>query len=142
VPRRQVLDAVAATLDGVHVLVIEDDPDAREIAARSIHDAGGAVVAVGNATDALAALASGAARADAIVTDIGLPGTDGYDLLTEVRKLPVERGGQAPAIAVTAYASLADAQRALSHGFIAHITKPYEPARLIAAVHSALHLQQ
>lgn len=138
IPKRTGLAAVPATLDGVHVLVIEDDPDAREIASRSIHDAGGAVVAVGNATEALAALASGATRPDAIVTDIGLPGTDGYDLLSEVRKLPMERGGRAPAIAVTAYASDADAQRALKHGFIAHITKPYEPARLIAAVHSAV----
>ena len=135
---RGVSATAAATLDGVHVLVIEDDPDAREIASRSIHDAGGAVIAVGSATEALAALATGASRPDAIVTDIGMPGTDGYELLKEVRKLPEERGGRAPMIAVTAYAGPADEQRALSQGFILHIAKPYEPAHLIAAVHRAV----
>ena len=137
-PRRDTAAGDVNTLDGVRVLVIEDDPDAREIASRSIQDAGGTVIAVGNATDALAALAAGSARPDAIVTDIGLPGTDGYDLLTEVRRLPAERGGTVPAIAVTAYVSGADAQRALSHGFVAHIAKPYEPANLIAVVYNAV----
>jgi len=130
--------AVVARLDGMRILLVEDDPDAREIASQSIEDAGGFVLAVGNATDALAALVAGTARPDAIVSDLGLPGTDGYDLLTEVRKLPKERGGSAPAIAVTAYASAADAQRALTHGFVAHISKPYEPKHLIAAVHDAV----
>jgi PAS domain S-box-containing protein len=125
------------TLDGVHVLIVEDDPDAREIAERSITDAGGSSLAVGNAMDALAALASGTTRMDAIVSDIGLPGTDGHSLLAAVRELPNERGSM-PAIAVTAYASEADAQLAFKSGFAAHITKPYMPATLVAAVRDAL----
>jgi PAS domain S-box-containing protein len=137
-PRRDASEIKTATLDGVRVMVIEDDPDAREIAARSIQDAGGEVIAVANATEALTALVAGSSPPDAIISDIGLPGTDGYDLLREVRKLPRERGGSVPAIAVTAYASAADEQRALSHGFTAHITKPFEPSHLIAAVHNAL----
>jgi CheY-like chemotaxis protein len=127
----------ATTLEGVQVLIVEDDPDARDIAARTIADAGGRSVAVGNATDALAALASNAIKLDALVSDIGLPGTDGYSLLDAVRGLPNGKA-RIPAIAVTAYASPADAQKALSHGFIAHITKPYLPSALVAAVRDAI----
>jgi PAS domain S-box-containing protein len=127
----------ASTLDGVKVLIVEDDPDAREIAERTITDAGGSVVAVGNAMDALAAIAMGGNKLDALISDIGLPGTDGYSLLSAIRELPSERGSM-PAIAVTAYASVADADRALKHGFIAHITKPYLPAELVAAVRDAI----
>lgn len=119
------------------VLIIEDDPDAREIAERSITDAGGTTIAVGNATEALAAIASNSGRLHVLVSDIGLPGTDGYALLDTVRGLPNELG-TIPAIAVTAYASAADAQRALTRGFAAHITKPYVPSVLIAAIRQAL----
>jgi PAS domain S-box-containing protein len=126
-----------STLDGVHVLIVEDDPDAREIAERSIVDAGGTAVAVGNAMEALATLASGAGRPDAMISDIGLPGTDGYSLLDAIRGLPNERGAM-PAIAVTAYASAADARRAIQHGFAAHIPKPYTPSALAAAVREAI----
>jgi PAS domain S-box-containing protein len=126
-----------STLDGIHVLIVEDDPDAREIAERSITDAGGTAVAVGNAMEALATLASGVGRPDAMISDIGLPGTDGYALLDAVRGLPNERGTM-PAIAVTAYASPADAQKALKRGFAAHIPKPYTPSALAAAVREAI----
>jgi PAS domain S-box-containing protein len=125
------------TLDGIRVLIVEDDPDAREIAERSISDAGGSAIAVGNAIDALAALAHGGSRPNALVSDIGLPGTDGYDLLDAVRGLPNALGA-IPAIAVTAYASAADAQLAIKRGFAAHITKPYSPAILVAAVRDAI----
>jgi PAS domain S-box-containing protein len=125
------------TLDGVHVLIVEDDPDAREIAERSITDAGGTTIAVSNATDALAALANGGTRLDALVSDIGLPGTDGYSLLAAVRQMPNSRG-TIPAIAVTAYASAADARLAMSRGFAAHITKPFTPSVLVAAVRAAI----
>jgi PAS domain S-box-containing protein len=129
--------AVDSTLDGVHVLIVEDDPDAREIAERSIVDAGGTATTVSNAMDALASLTSAAARPDAMISDIGLPGTDGYSLLDAVRGLPNQRG-TIPAIAVTAYASAADAQKALQRGFAAHIPKPYTPSALAAAVREAL----
>ena len=128
----------ATTLDGLHVLIVEDDADAREIAARTITDAGGRAVEAGNATEALAALVSSLPRIDAILSDIGLPGTDGYALLETIRALPTDRGA-VPVIAVTAYASAADEARAKSHGFVAHIAKPYLPSVLIAAVRDAIH---
>jgi len=137
VAARPAAKSSASTLDGLNILVIEDDPDAREIAERSIANAGGSTIGVGNATEALAAIASSGANIDVIVSDIGLPGTDGYTLLGSVRALPLMRGA-IPAIAVTAYASAADAQRALQHGFVAHITKPYLPSALIAAIRNAL----
>ena len=124
-------------LRGVCVLIVEDDPDARDIAERCITQAGGLVLAVGNATEALAAIVSGTTRPDALVSDIGLPGTDGYSLLEAVRALPNTRGSM-PAIAVTAYASPTDAARAIDRGFVAHITKPYVPATLVTAVRNAL----
>ena len=128
---------VDRSLQGVCVLIVEDDPDARDIAERCITQAGGSALAVSTATEALAAIASGAARLDALVSDIGLPGTDGYALLQAVRELPSSRGAM-PAIAVTAYASPTDAAQAIDRGFSAHITKPYVPATLVAAVRSAI----
>ncbi len=138
--RTMVLPAMrstASTLDGIHVLIVEDDPDAREIAERSITDAGGTAIAAGNATEALAALASGRATLHVLISDIGLPGTDGYTLLDTIRGLPNDMGAM-PAIAVTAYASAADAQRALARGFSCHITKPYTPSTLVSAVREAI----
>jgi PAS domain S-box-containing protein len=129
--------ARSATLEGVTVLLVEDDADAREIATRSVIEAGGQAVAVPNATDALAALAAGTTRFDALVSDLGLPGTDGYALLTAIRELPFQLGA-IPAIAVTAYASAADAERALGHGFVAHVAKPYMPSHLVASIRQAV----
>ena len=136
---RQAATPAGTELNGIKVLIVEDDPDAREIATQSIFDAGGSAVAVASASEALKALVSGECKPDALVSDIGLPGTDGYALLRDVRNLPKERGGTVPAIAVTAYASDADALRALQHGFVSHLTKPYVPSHLVAAVHRAVH---
>jgi CheY-like chemotaxis protein len=117
--------------------VVEDDADARDIVARTINDAGGIAVPAATAMEALTALASNA-RIDVLVSDIGLPGTDGYSLLSAARELPHGRG-DLPAIAVTAYASDADARRALAQGFTAHVAKPYLPSALVAAVRTALN---
>jgi CheY-like chemotaxis protein len=87
--------------------------------------------------EALAAIASVGATLDALISDIGLPGTDGFALLEAVRELPNNRGA-IPAIAVTAYASDDDARRAITRGFVAHVSKPYVPSALVAAVRSAV----
>jgi CheY-like chemotaxis protein len=134
---RSASEPTETTLNGVRVLIVEDDPDAREIAERTILDAGGSATVAGSATEALAALANGSAAPDVLVSDIGLPGTDGYALLRAVRALPHGRGAL-PAIAVTAYASESDAQAAKTRGFSAHITKPYMPATLVDAVRNAV----
>jgi CheY-like chemotaxis protein len=71
-----------------------------------------------------------------VVSDIGLPERDGYELIRCVRKLPASRGGNLPAIAVTAYGSADDRSRALAAGYQTHMPKPVDPASLIAAVTS------
>ena len=127
----------ATTLEGVRVLIVEDDADARDIAARTIADAGGQSTVVASADDALAVIAASTTPVDALVSDIGLPGTDGYALLEAVRRLQ-NGNSRIPAIAVTAYAGPADAQKALKHGFVVHLSKPYLPSALVAAVRDAI----
>jgi CheY-like chemotaxis protein len=78
----------------------------------------------------------GRAVPDIVVSDIGMPREDGYDLIREVRNLPPDRGGSIPAIALTAFARSEDRQRALRAGYQMHISKPLEPAELVAAIKS------
>ena len=117
------------------MLVVEDEADAREILVRSLTDVGAAVTAVTCAREALAALRDDrTTHTDVVITDIGMPGHDGYSLLQELRKLPEEQGGRVPAIAVTAYATVEDRRRALAAGFVAHIAKPFAPKALITTI--------
>ena len=125
------------SLGGIRVLVVEDEPDAREILVQSLTDVGAAVTAVTCAREALAALHDGA-HTDVVITDIGMPDHDGYSLLLELRKLSEEEGGRVPAIAVTAYATVEDRRRALEAGFVAHIAKPFAPKKLIATIARAV----
>jgi CheY-like chemotaxis protein len=119
-------------LDGVSVLVVDDEPSAREVAASILVQRGARVTAVGSAREALDAVAS--AIPDVLVSDIGMPGEDGYTLIRQVRSLDPEQGGQIPAIALTAYASARDSLTALEAGFHRHIAKPIVPAELVNAV--------
>ena len=85
-----------------------------------------------------AALRDDRPHTDVVITDIGMPGYDGYSLLQELRKLPEEQGGRVPAIAVTAYATVEDRRRALEAGFVAHIAKPFAPKALITTIARAV----
>jgi PAS domain S-box-containing protein len=124
----------AGALGGVRVLVVEDDADARDIIVQTLSDAGAIITAVSAAADALAAVAQHPTGIDVVLTDIGMPGADGYTLLRELRKLPPESGGRVPAIAVTAYATSEDRHHALKAGFVAHIGKPFAPLTLISTI--------
>jgi CheY-like chemotaxis protein len=73
-------------------------------------------------------------RPDVVVSDLGMPGEDGFSLIRKLRMLPVEQGGRTPAVALTAYARSEDAQRAFAAGFQVHVTKPLEPSRLASVV--------
>lgn len=119
-------------LAGIHVLLVEDEPDGRELVQAALERRGAEVTAVASVPEALAALGRGAP--DILVSDIGLPGEDGYALVRRIRQRAPEEGGLVPAIALTAYASVQDRDRALAAGFQAHMTKPVEPAELSAAV--------
>jgi CheY-like chemotaxis protein len=115
-------------LEGVRVLVVEDQADARELIAVVLQQAGAQVTGVASAAEALRVFV--AEGFDAIVSDIGLPDGDGYKLLQRIR----QRGATVPAIALTAYTRIEDRERALSAGFQLHMAKPIEPWRLVAAV--------
>jgi signal transduction histidine kinase len=119
-------------LVGVRVLVVDDDEDSRELVARVLEGHGAEVVAVGSAQDALAAIER--QRPSVLVSDIGMPDVDGYELIARVRALEETRGGHLPSAALTAYTRNADRARALTAGFDAHVPKPLDPSELSAVV--------
>jgi signal transduction histidine kinase/ActR/RegA family two-component response regulator len=121
-------------LAGVKVLVVDDRPDARELIARVLEEAAAVVLSAASADEALGLVE--AERPDVLVSDIGMPDVDGYELLRRVRALGPARGGRVPAIALTAFARREDRTRALRAGFIVHVAKPVEASELVAAVAS------
>jgi CheY-like chemotaxis protein/nitrogen-specific signal transduction histidine kinase len=121
-------------LSGITVLVVDDQPDARELIRRVLEDCEAVVLTVGSAGEALQAVA--AHHPDVLVSDIGMPDVDGYELLRRIRALGAPPGGHLPAIALTAFARSEDRTRALRAGFLAHVAKPVEPSELVAAVAS------
>jgi signal transduction histidine kinase/ActR/RegA family two-component response regulator len=121
-------------LSGVSVLVVEDECDARELIRRVLSQCGADVVAVGGAMEALDTLRTRALHV--IVSDIGMPEMDGFELIRRVRKLPAANGGRIPAIALTAFARSEDRTRALLAGYQMHIAKPVEPHELVATIAS------
>ena len=119
-------------LDGVHVLVVDDDEDAREAVAAVLESCGAEVVAAAGAAGALESLQR--ARPDVIVSDISMPAMDGHQLIHCIRTLDAERGGKTPAAALTAYATSADRTRALLAGFQVYLAKPFDPSELVTLV--------
>jgi PAS domain S-box-containing protein len=128
--------ATAAALDltGVVAVVVDDEPDARELVRRLLADRGARVVTAASAGEALDALRR--VRPHVLVSDIAMPGEDGYALIRRVRALPAADGGQTPALALTAYARAEDRMRAVVAGFQHHVPKPVEPAELVTMVAS------
>jgi PAS domain S-box-containing protein len=120
-------------LDGLSVLLVEDHADSRETIALTLEATGAAVTAVPAVADALGVLRSRAV--DVLVSDLGMPGADGFDLIRRVR-WQENRGDRPrlPAIALTAYASAEDRERALAAGYDAHVAKPVDAGELAAAV--------
>jgi PAS domain S-box-containing protein len=126
--------AVAPTLAGVSVLLVDDERDTLETIAVVLQEFGAEVRTALGTEEAFAILASW--RPTVLVSDIGMPGSDGYELIGRVRGLAPESGGRIPAIALTAYARVEDRMRVLSAGFQMHVAKPIEPAELVAVVAS------
>jgi CheY-like chemotaxis protein len=122
--------APGALLDGVRVLVVDDELDARDLAGALLREQGAQVRCCASAVEALALL--GELRPHALVSDIGMPGLDGYELVRRVRALP---GGAAiRAVALTAYAEHEHRARALEAGFERHLPKPFEAGKLVEAI--------
>ena len=123
-------ETAGTTLNGVRVLVVEDDPDGREMLVTAFQQCGAQVRAAASASEAMDLL--GQAVPDVLISDIGLPGEDGYELMARIRALPETAGGRVPALALTAYAGPEDRRKALAAGFDMHVAKPAEPAALVA----------
>jgi CheY-like chemotaxis protein len=126
----------AARLEGARVLLVEDDTDTRNMLALTLRRCGAEVVAASSAGEALEAIER--LLPDVLVSDISMPGEDGYELIRKVRALEEERGRHLPALALTAYAGEEDRRRALSAGFQMHLAKPVEPAELSEVIKKLL----
>jgi signal transduction histidine kinase/ActR/RegA family two-component response regulator len=122
------------SLAGARVLVVEDDADARALMARVVEPHGATVVAAESGAEALRLVEL--LRPDVLISDIGMPGMDGYELIRRVRELGAARGGATPAIALTAFARSEDRTRALLSGYQLHLAKPVAPAELVVAIAS------
>ncbi|WP_375473271.1 response regulator [uncultured Nostoc sp.] len=127
----------ALELTGIRVLTVDDDPDARELLTVLLAEYGAKVLTVASATEVLANLES--FQPDVLISDIGMPEIDGYSLIKQIRTLTPEKGGEIPAIALTAYARVEDSQRAISSGYQRHVTKPLDPEELVQAVVALTH---
>ena len=126
-----------AALKGLHILVVDDELDARELVTVMLKENGAQVTAVGSVTEALRLLTNEERLPlDAIVSDIGMPEENGYTLIRQVRRLPAAQGGQLPAIALTAFGRASDRIAALSAGFQMHVPKPVEAAELVIVIAS------
>jgi len=119
-------------LKGLHVLIVDDDPDALTLMREILEAAGATVISADSGPAALRALDQHIP--DAIVSDLGMPGMDGFELLARVRQSPVESWRDIPAAALTAYARSEDRTRSLKSGFQIHLSKPIDPVELVAAV--------
>ncbi|MBV8400849.1 MAG: hybrid sensor histidine kinase/response regulator [Acetobacteraceae bacterium] len=135
-PNRSTTRAVTELprLDGLRLLLVDDDLDGCTLVARILEGRGAVVRATADPREGLEILRS--ERVDILLSDLGMPGMDGYEFITLVRKLERPGLGPIPAIAITAYARQEDRQRALLSGFQVHIAKPIEARELVAAIAS------
>ncbi|HEY3119653.1 MAG TPA: response regulator, partial [Vicinamibacteria bacterium] len=124
--------AAGVRLDGLKILVVDDEADMREFLSLALQRAGAEVAACGSTREALTLLDQ--ALPDVLVSDIGMPDENGFGLIRKLRAREPERGGRVPAAALTAYASGEDGARALASGFQLHVSKPVQPEELVSAV--------
>lgn len=123
------------SLKGIHVLLVEDDADSRDLLETVLRYCGALVTSAASADEAMRMLER--VKPDVLLTDISMPEHDGYWLIREVRALPLDRGGALPAIAITAHGQQHGVDRALVAGFQAHMRKPVDPwelARVVASL--------
>jgi CheY-like chemotaxis protein len=118
-------------LNGLRVLVVDDEADARDLLTTILGQYGVEVTTVATASEVLEVLPR--LKPSVLVSDIGMPGEDGYALIRKVRALDAEQGGEIPAVALTAYARAEDRIRALASGFQLHMPKPVNPEELVAS---------
>ena len=133
---RDLLPPADATdrLDGLRILVVDDEADTRDLLKQGLEFCGASVKVAESAAQALDAMKSSVP--DVLISDIGMPGTDGYDFIQQIRKLSRHGGGKVAAIALTAYTRIEDRLRALRAGYDMHVPKPVELTELVAVAAS------
>jgi CheY-like chemotaxis protein len=122
------------SLHGLKVLVVDDEADTRELIGQVLKECGSEVIKTCSAAEALAAIEQH--KPDILISDLGMPDEDGYSLISKIRALPSDEGGQIPAAALTAYARAEDRLRVLRSGFQFHLPKPVDSAELVTVVAS------
>jgi PAS domain S-box-containing protein len=120
------------SLSGLHVMVVDDEPSVRELLALTLSKCGASVTMAASVQDALALLPN--LSPDVVVSDIAMPGIDGYQFIRQLRELVRPRQAELPVIALTAYAGVQDRERAMAAGFDRHLTKPVDPAELVRTI--------
>jgi len=130
---------ISDRLDGLAILVVDDEPDTRELLRQGLEFCGASVRLAGSAAEALAALKIDAP--DILISDIGMPGVDGYELIHQVRCLQAEKSRKVAAIALTAYTRVEDRLKALRAGYDMHVPKPVELTELVAVAVSLTRRQ-
>jgi len=126
------ISAASNSLDGLRVLLVDDEPEARQIISTVILRTGAEVKTCESAHEALAKLSEW--KPDVILSDIAMPEEDGYSFIRQVRLLPHDKGGDTPAAALTAYARDIDRRQALAAGYQMHIAKPIGASQLISMI--------
>jgi PAS domain S-box len=134
IERRRTLGGERVSLDGIHVLLVEDDEDSRKLLSVMLRQHGAEVTSASRAAEAFRLFNE--KLPDVLISDIGMPEQDGYELMRRIRDLPVEKGGLIPALALTGYATRKDHDLSLSAGYHRHIAKPIEQEELVAAIAS------
>jgi PAS domain S-box-containing protein len=133
--RQMALDEPQPDLSGVRVLVVDDEADARDLIRRVLEDLGAEIRTAGSAGEAMEWFADGRQDIPAVlISDVGMPDVDGFELMRRVRATGPQRGGKVPAVALTAFARSEDRRRAMMAGFDMFVSKPVEPAELAAVV--------
>jgi signal transduction histidine kinase/CheY-like chemotaxis protein len=127
------LSTAPSLLAGIRILVVDDEEDARELLKTVFGSHGALVTTAGSAADALREVDR--VVPDVIVSDIGMPLEDGYSFIRRLRARPEREMRNVPAVALTAYASAADRENAITAGYQAHVAKPFEPAEVVHVVH-------
>jgi len=121
-------------LSGLTILAVDDEPDSRDYLERLLAEQGAEIVSVGSAQEAIEALSMGSGRFNLLVSDIGMPGSTGYDLIDAVRRRLALNERELPAVALTAFTRPQDRRQALDRGFQKHLAKPVQVGRLIGAI--------
>ncbi|MBF2025902.1 MAG: PAS domain S-box protein [Oscillatoriales cyanobacterium C42_A2020_001] len=133
-------DSAAESLVGLRILVVDDEVDTREFLVAALEQFGATAIAAASTQEAIALLQQ--THPDVLLSDIGMPEEDGYNLIQKVRELPPQAGGNIPAAAITAYVQGDDQQRAIAAGFQLHISKPIDPAQLLTIVQQLMQQRQ